>query len=277
MGKRNNSIIISAVLVAFLAGTIFSSPNYALALPPWANDIIQSINDIVNGVTPVDLESTSTIGGQTFSTGSHTIDTNTNAGTICSSNELLDGDGNCITIAPAGADTDWTEAGGNVYRLTGNVGIRTSTPAEELEVVGNIRATPIVGQWAPNSDTSSTAVENVVFDIETVNTNAAYFGFSANTDFITIKQSGFYRVTAFVHTSGAVGGGGVAFWDILRNDSSLCNTLHVMAETSVQNACSVVGFFNANDQVKLRDKSTTASIFGSPNADITFINIERLN
>jgi len=43
MGKRNNSIIISAVLVAFLVGTIFSSPNYANALPPWANEILERL------------------------------------------------------------------------------------------------------------------------------------------------------------------------------------------------------------------------------------------
>ena len=43
MGKRNNTIIISGILVAFLLGTIFSSPNYADALPPWANDNLVSI------------------------------------------------------------------------------------------------------------------------------------------------------------------------------------------------------------------------------------------
>jgi len=43
MRKRNNSIIISGILVAFLVGTIFSSPNYVDALPPWANDILVSI------------------------------------------------------------------------------------------------------------------------------------------------------------------------------------------------------------------------------------------
>jgi len=43
MGRRNNSIIISVVIVAFLVGTIFSSPNYANALPPWVNDILVSI------------------------------------------------------------------------------------------------------------------------------------------------------------------------------------------------------------------------------------------
>lgn len=54
MGKRNNTIIISAVLVAFIAGTIFSSPNYAVALPPWANDILVRIGLLET--TTVDLQ-----------------------------------------------------------------------------------------------------------------------------------------------------------------------------------------------------------------------------
>lgn len=58
MGKRNNSIIISAVLVAFLVGTIFSSPNYANALPPWANEILERLgiveSDLANNVCKSD-------------------------------------------------------------------------------------------------------------------------------------------------------------------------------------------------------------------------------
>jgi len=100
MGKRNNSIIISAVLVAFLVGTIFSSPNYANALPPWANDIILSIENIVTGVAPVNLESTSTIGGLPISTGDHTTDTN--AGTQCTAGQYLDGDGTCKAATTSG-------------------------------------------------------------------------------------------------------------------------------------------------------------------------------
>ncbi len=34
-------------------------------------------------------------------------------------------------------DTDWVESGGNVYRLTGNVGIGTSDPSKQLDVVGD--------------------------------------------------------------------------------------------------------------------------------------------
>jgi hypothetical protein len=39
-----------------------------------------------------------------------------------------------------GADTNWTETGGNVYRTTGNVGIGTANPSAKLEVAGTVRA-----------------------------------------------------------------------------------------------------------------------------------------
>jgi len=45
---------------------------------------------------------------------------------------------NCITDWPSGADTDWTESGGNVYRSTGNVGIGTASPNGQLEISANV-------------------------------------------------------------------------------------------------------------------------------------------
>jgi hypothetical protein len=60
------------------------------------------------------------------------VDGNINAsGFICDSN-------GCIGSG-SGADTDWVENGGNVYRLTGNVGIGTNNPAYTLDVDGTVR------------------------------------------------------------------------------------------------------------------------------------------
>ena len=38
------------------------------------------------------------------------------------------------SVPGGGGDTDWVESGGNVYRLTGNVGVGTSTPLRKLHV-----------------------------------------------------------------------------------------------------------------------------------------------
>jgi hypothetical protein len=43
--------------------------------------------------------------------------------------------------APAAPDADWTIAGNDIYRLTGNVGIGTTSPAEKLDVNGTARIT----------------------------------------------------------------------------------------------------------------------------------------
>ena len=40
-------------------------------------------------------------------------------------------------VGGGGSDTDWVEAGGNVYRLTGKVGIGTATPEFALTLDGD--------------------------------------------------------------------------------------------------------------------------------------------
>ena len=68
------------------------------------------------------------------------------------------GDGSQLTGIETGADTDWTESGGNVYRETGNVGIGTDNPTEALDIVGNLKVDEIfnrTGTLNINSDGST--------------------------------------------------------------------------------------------------------------------------
>jgi len=63
MGKRNNTIIISGILVAFLVGAITANP-VVEAAGGWKG----AFDDLINGITAVDLNSASTIGGSPIST-----------------------------------------------------------------------------------------------------------------------------------------------------------------------------------------------------------------
>jgi len=55
---------------------------------------------ITNGA--IDLDAGTTLGGASISTGAHTVDTNTNAGTLCTAGQYLDGDDTCKAIPPSG-------------------------------------------------------------------------------------------------------------------------------------------------------------------------------
>ena len=90
LAKERNSIIISGIVLAFIAGAITANP-VVEAAGGWKG----AFDDLINGITAVNLNPASTIGGSSISTGAHTIDTNTNAGTICGAGQFLDGDGTC--------------------------------------------------------------------------------------------------------------------------------------------------------------------------------------
>ena len=188
--------------------------------------------------------------------------------------------GNVVVTDDLTVDTDTLV----VDSTNDRVGIGTSSPDEELEVVGNILATPIVGQWNPNFETLEASASDVVeFDNEKINTDSAYYGWIAGNDHIVIKKAGLYLITTRVFfVNGADGEDASA--NVWRYNSAdvqqerICRLFGTMAGVGLSLECSAMHQFNANDRVKLIDTSISTSIAASVVADdITFLNIQRLN
>ena len=66
---------------------------------------------------------------------------NTSVALVGSSLEVTDAGGTKSADLSSLSDTDWTEAGSNIYRLTGNIGIGTPTPGAKLDVAGQVKIT----------------------------------------------------------------------------------------------------------------------------------------
>ncbi len=103
------SILILIVVGAFFAGTLFSQPahadhNDALFFNAFDNLIatMGAFNTLLTTVLDAIIVELDDLQTQIDGIGPHTVDTN--AGTICATGELLDGDGNCIPIPADGAD-----------------------------------------------------------------------------------------------------------------------------------------------------------------------------
>ena len=172
------------------------------------------------------------------------------------------------------------------------VGVGTLTPSEKLDVSGHILGIPILGKWGPNSPTSFSTKENVIFDIEHENTNPAYFGFMAPQDHIKILKPGWYKVTAHVLTEQG-SSNEESHWTLI-HEGSLGGTVDILCKnfptfqnypepipdfgiSRYQNSCSAADFFNADEKVVLENTGADFSIFGDSSGEFTYVAIERLN
>jgi len=179
--------------------------------------------------------------------------------------------------------SDFLSTAENQFSVRANGGAFFDLGSKEFEVDGKIIGVPIVGQWAPNSDTTDAGLEFVDFDVEKENTGGStYFDFTAGNDYIEIIQPGTYRIGAFVHIQGG-SVGETLHWTLSRWSSIdvfeevICNYISRAGGVEDQGSCSSIDTVTANDRIRLRDLAGSNHIFGDGLTDRTFINIEKLN
>lgn len=91
-----------------------------------------------------------------------------------SGNNLSISGGNTVTL-PTASPSPWTTNGDNISRTTGKVGIGTDTPAEKLDVKGNITVSD--SYLLKNSGGSNFVIRGVGPNIEFVNYYPSYMAF----------------------------------------------------------------------------------------------------
>jgi len=157
LAKGRNSIIIFGIILAFIAGTFVSGTQaFGAAQSGWQK-AVDELQDAIAAIGP------------------HTVDTN--AGTICSTEELLDGDGSCQTIP--------TDSGGTVTQVNTGAGLTGGpiTTTGSISVANNgitntMLANDAVGSSnvIANSLTAADLATDSVGGSEIVGTSKLIFG-----------------------------------------------------------------------------------------------------
>ena len=166
--------------------------------------------------------------------------------------------------------------------VEGSVGIGTANPSEELEVNGNILATPIMGTWYPTAHGPNTIGGQhilVIFNGSQYITDSSYFTNLGGTAGIRVNVAGYYHVefVALVYLKNAGDYGHV----YLRRNGGNIDLDHAHALTAASwddRHCSWKGYMSANDYIQVNiyhQLATTYWYHAGPT--YTRLTIQRLN
>jgi len=166
--------------------------------------------------------------------------------------------------------------------VEGNVGIGTTSPSEELEVIGNIIGTPIMGNWYPTAHGPNTSGGQhilVTFNASQNVTEASYFTNLGGTSGIRVNVAGYYHVefVTLVYL-GAAGDYGHVY--LRRNGGNIdLDHGHYRTEASWDDRhCSWKGYMSANDYIQVNIYHQTATSYWYHAGPLyTRLTIQRLN
>ncbi|MDQ1344206.1 MAG: hypothetical protein QG650_926 [Patescibacteria group bacterium] len=151
-----------------------------------------------------------------------------------------------------------------IYSTGGKIGVATNAPTEELEVNGNVKATPIFGQWQHGGHqyTTSTAT-TVLLQTENVNTNPEYFELLADQSGVLVKKAGYYY---FEGSTDAMTSAYTGRFDMMLKSSAGANVaygIHMIrsagTNTYTNYAVSGMSYVAANTTISMRLETASAA------------------
>ncbi|HSN56603.1 MAG TPA: hypothetical protein VLT32_18180 [Candidatus Sulfomarinibacteraceae bacterium] len=145
---------------------------------------------ITNG--PINLAAASSMAGVVLSTGPHTVDTDTNAGTLCNPGEYLDGDGSCHTYSTSGGDaatldgidstqflrSDVDDEVDGALTFNGPVGMGTAPASDAVLTIHDVVGSNGVGARVDLDHPYSDARDITAFEASAAGRTGSHYDFS---------------------------------------------------------------------------------------------------
>ncbi|MEX1311587.1 MAG: hypothetical protein AB1Z65_14270 [Candidatus Sulfomarinibacteraceae bacterium] len=145
---------------------------------------------ITNG--PINLAAASSMAGVVLSTGPHTVDTDTNAGTLCNPGEYLDGDGSCHTYSTSGGDaatldgldstqllrSDVDDEVDGALTFNGPVGMGTAPASDAVLTIHDVVGSLGVGARVDLDHPYSDARDITAFEASAAGRTGSHYDFS---------------------------------------------------------------------------------------------------